>query len=270
MDYPAPLVYILHGRLLMIRRFLLLSSIFFAAGCGNTWIGQTSEAREQPRLDAIDVTTVPPNTLTLPNEGRSIKFAVIGDSGRGWPPQHQVAAQMVAYRQRFDYQFVLMAGDNIYEGPATPEDYRLKFEEPYKLLLDAGVKFYAVLGNHDDPNQVFYKPFNMDGDRYYTFTPPVDPSRGGIRGCGSSRSTAPTSMASRCNGSSMKWRSRAPSGRSPAASPAVYTGTLYPGVPRYPFRARIIVRHRRHRRGVLRPRASLRALGTSERRAVFH
>ena len=68
-----------------------------------------------------------------------------------------------------------MAGDNIYEGPATPEDYRLKFEEPYKLLLDAGVKFYAVLGNHDDPKQVFYKPFNMDGDRYYTFTPPVDP-----------------------------------------------------------------------------------------------
>lgn len=25
---------------------------------------------------------------------------------------------MVAYRQRFDYRFVLMAGDNIYEGPA--------------------------------------------------------------------------------------------------------------------------------------------------------
>ncbi len=70
---------------------------------------------------------------------------------------------MVAYRQRFDYKFVLMAGDNIYEGPATEEDYRLKFEEPYKLLLDAGVKFYAALGNHDDTNQIFYKPFNMDG-----------------------------------------------------------------------------------------------------------
>ena len=82
---------------------------------------------------------------------------------------------MVAYRQRFDYKFVLMAGDNIYEGPATAEDYRLKFEEPYKPLLDAGVKFYAALGNHDDPNQVYYKPFNMDGNRYYTFVPPVDP-----------------------------------------------------------------------------------------------
>ena len=82
---------------------------------------------------------------------------------------------MVAYRQRFDYKFVLMAGDNIYEGPATEEDYRLKFEEPYKPLLDAGVKFYAALGNHDDTNQIYYKPFNMDGQRYYTFVPPVDP-----------------------------------------------------------------------------------------------
>ena len=82
---------------------------------------------------------------------------------------------MEAYRQRFDYKFVLMAGDNIYEGPATEEDYRLKFEEPYKPLLDAGVKFYAALGNHDDTNQIYYKPFNMGGKRFYTFVPPVDP-----------------------------------------------------------------------------------------------
>jgi hypothetical protein len=45
-----------------------------------------------------------------------------------------------------------------------------KFEVPYKPLLDAGVKFYASLGNHDDPNiERLYKPFNMNGERYYTF-----------------------------------------------------------------------------------------------------
>lgn len=159
----------------MTRRALGLCFALWATACGNTWIGQTSKARDQPRLETIDISSVPPGTLTLPNEDRSIKFAVIGDSGRGWQPQHEVAAQMVAFRQRFDFTFVLMAGDNIYEGPATPEDYRLKFEEPYKLLRGAGVKFYAVLGNHDDPKQVNYAPFNMDGDRYYTFTPPVDP-----------------------------------------------------------------------------------------------
>ena len=35
-----------------------------------------------------------------------------------------------------------------------------------------GVKFYATIGNHDDPNQPFYPPFNMGGERYYTFKPP--------------------------------------------------------------------------------------------------
>jgi len=31
------------------------------------------------------------------------------------------------------------------------------------------MKFYASLGNHDDPSQRFYQKFNMDGKRYYTF-----------------------------------------------------------------------------------------------------
>jgi hypothetical protein len=61
-----------------------------------------------------------------------------------------------------------MLGDNIYGGQGA-EDFKSKFEVPYKPLLDAGVKFYAALGNHDDPNQRFYKPFNMGGKRYYNF-----------------------------------------------------------------------------------------------------
>jgi predicted phosphodiesterase len=156
-------------------RVLLLCSLLAAAGCGTSWVERASAARAQPRIDVLDVSTIAPSTLTLPNEGRSIKFAVIGDSGRGWQPQLDVAAQMVAFRQHFKFDFVLMAGDNIYEGPATAEDYRIKFEEPYQVLLADGVKFYAVLGNHDDPKQIYYQPFNMKGNRYYTFTPPVDP-----------------------------------------------------------------------------------------------
>ena len=95
----------------------------------------------------------PAGWLALPSRPDSVKFAVIGDSGRGWAPQHEVARQMAAYREQFPFDFVLMAGDNIYEGPATPEDYRVKFEEPYAALLADGVRFYAVLGNHDDPEQ---------------------------------------------------------------------------------------------------------------------
>ena len=75
-----------------------------------------------------------PETLTLPNSENSVKFAVIGDSGRGTQPQLDVAAQMARFHDRFAFPFVIMVGDNLYEGPATPDDYRVKFEEPYAEL----------------------------------------------------------------------------------------------------------------------------------------
>ena len=33
------------------------------------------------------------------------------------------------------------------------------------------MKFYATLGNHDNANEKMYKPFNMNGERFYTFKP---------------------------------------------------------------------------------------------------
>ena len=44
-----------------------------------------------------------------------MRFAVIGDSGRGDQPQNDVAAQMVAWREQFPFDLVLMLGDNIYD-----------------------------------------------------------------------------------------------------------------------------------------------------------
>ena len=106
--------------------------------------------------------------LFLPNKKDSLHFAVIGDSGTGDRNEYEIARQMVAFRAKFPYAMVLMMGDNLYGGE-SPQDFKAKFEEPYKDLLAAGVKFYASLGNHDDPKQRFYKPFNMNGQRYYTF-----------------------------------------------------------------------------------------------------
>lgn len=106
--------------------------------------------------------------LALPLKDGSVRFAVIGDPGRGDQRQYDVAAQMTAWRTRFPFDFVLMLGDNIYDSH-TPEDYRLKFEAPYKALLDAGVTFQAAIGNHDDAGQVYYEKFNMGGQRYYSF-----------------------------------------------------------------------------------------------------
>jgi hypothetical protein len=115
--------------------------------------------------------------LTLPNKNESIKFLVIGDSGTGGGAQHQVAQQIAASHRVFPFTFAIMLGDNLY-GKEREGDYRDKFERPYKPLLDAGVKFYASLGNHDEPSQRFYKLFNMNGERYYSFKPE---KLGGVR-----------------------------------------------------------------------------------------
>jgi hypothetical protein len=98
----------------------------------------------------------------------SLKFAVIGDSGRWSLQQRETAAQLVAQRHKFPFDFVLMLGDNNY-GDGSVESYRQRFEEPFKPLLDHGVKFYAALGNHDLGAQWNYSLFNMGGHRYYTF-----------------------------------------------------------------------------------------------------
>lgn len=120
-------------------------------------------------VSTIEVPLPPPGELALPDQPGTIKFAVIGDSGRGSREQFEVGRRMAEYRQRFGFDFVIMLGDNIYEGPASPGDYQARFEQPYQQLLRAGVKFYAVLGNHDDPAQRHYPAFNMGGHRYYTF-----------------------------------------------------------------------------------------------------
>jgi hypothetical protein len=109
-------------------------------------------------------------TITLGEHSDSVKFAVIGDNGSGTREQYELGQQMVTMRTRFPFEFVLMMGDNLYGGQ-RPNDFVAKFERPYQPLLSAGVKFYAAIGNHDDPNaDIRYPPFNMNGSRYYTYT----------------------------------------------------------------------------------------------------
>ena len=131
--------------------------------------GACAPSAPDPR-EAKFIGPAPPadQSLALPNRPGSIRFAAIGDAGRGDRAQHEVAAQMEIFRDIFDYDFVVMLGDNVYDG-GTPEDYRDKFERPYQVLLDDEVEFFAAIGNHDAANQPSYEPFNMGGKRYYTF-----------------------------------------------------------------------------------------------------
>jgi predicted phosphodiesterase len=134
----------------MVKRSIrrLLVALALIAGC---WLTVTADQQ-----------------LTLPLQTDAVRFGVIGDNGTGEAAQYEVGQQLAAYHEKFHFTFIIMMGDNLY-GSQRPQDFVKKFEAPYKFLLDAKVEFYASLGNHDDPNQRFYLPFNMAGRRYYSF-----------------------------------------------------------------------------------------------------
>jgi predicted MPP superfamily phosphohydrolase len=128
---------------------------FLAAAGGTTGSADTQSAGAAPLA------------LTLPNRNDSLKFAVLGDFGTGSKEQYELAAQMKRVHDIYPYDMVTLVGDNLY-GSERPQDFKQKFEVPYAPLLEAGVKFYASLGNHDAREQRYYKLFNMDGKLYYT------------------------------------------------------------------------------------------------------
>ena len=107
--------------------------------------------------------------LRLPKKNGSVRFMVMGDTGTASTAQFDVGKQMVAFHEKFPFEFSIMVGDNLYGGSSNPDAFRSRFEAPYAALLAAKVKFYAALGNHDNPTQTNYKDWNMQGKRFYTF-----------------------------------------------------------------------------------------------------
>jgi hypothetical protein len=109
-----------------------------------------------------------PLPLSMPNKAGSLKLGVMGDFGTGERAQYDMAATMARTHQQFKFTLMLLVGDNLY-GSERPQDFKKKFEEPYKPLLDGGVTFRASVGNHDEREQRNYPLFNMGGELYYTF-----------------------------------------------------------------------------------------------------
>jgi 3',5'-cyclic AMP phosphodiesterase CpdA len=107
-----------------------------------------------------------------------LRWLATADSGSGDRKQQAVADQMAAVQRRQPVDLVIMAGDNIYnDGDISKVE--ATFQRPYSALLQAGVPFHAVLGNHDirtangDP-QVAYRPFGMAGRWYNLRRGPVE------------------------------------------------------------------------------------------------
>jgi predicted MPP superfamily phosphohydrolase len=100
-----------------------------------------------------------------------IKFIAIGDFGTGDNNQSEIAAQMLRDHKTSPLDFVIAVGDNIYPDGGG-RHFEKKFARPYAGLIRDGVKFHAVLGNHDvrdgRGDQCQYPLFNMNGQCHYT------------------------------------------------------------------------------------------------------
>jgi Calcineurin-like phosphoesterase len=143
----------------------VVAVVLILGGLGENVFGQSVS----PVHSKSHPSTTAPVKITLPLKEGSVRFMVVGDTGTGTDKQQELADLMVKYRQVFPFEFALMMGDNLYGGEKA-EDFKTKFEDVYKPLLDDKVKFYATLGNHDESNQRFYANFNMNGEEYYRFT----------------------------------------------------------------------------------------------------
>jgi 3',5'-cyclic AMP phosphodiesterase CpdA len=147
----------------ILRRIMhgfALAFLLAAASCGGA-------PKDTTPAEVTASQSIADPVVELPNQKDSVKFAVLGDFGTGDREQYELGAQMARLHKTFKYETVVTVGDNLY-GRQSAKDFKKKFELPYKELLDAGVKFYASLGNHDLREQPSYKLFNMEGKLYYT------------------------------------------------------------------------------------------------------
>ena len=140
----------------------IISAALMLCGLANHSFAQNSSNSKSSAQAASPV------KVNLPLKEGSVRFMVVGDTGTGTDKQQELADLMVKYRQVFPFEFALLMGDNMYGGEKA-EDFKTKFEDIYKVLLNDKVKFYATLGNHDESNQRFYVHFNMNGEEYYRF-----------------------------------------------------------------------------------------------------
>jgi len=145
-------------------RIVVVVAALACMGCGGSKATQATDATVTASQSIGDP------VVALPNAKDSFKFAVLGDFGTGSREQYGIGEAMAKLHETFPYETVFTVGDNLY-GSQRAKDFERKFEIPYKPLLEAGVKFYAALGNHDIREQPSYKLFNMEGKLFYTVKP---------------------------------------------------------------------------------------------------
>jgi predicted phosphodiesterase len=122
--------------------------------------------------DLVDRGGPDTNDATFAENAEQVRFLALGDFGTGEREQKAVAKQMCAHHEEEPFAHVVSTGDNVY-ATGEPGDFDNDFYVPYSCLFDRGVRFHAVLGNHDIKTlngeaQIGEPRFGMLG-RYYTW-----------------------------------------------------------------------------------------------------
>jgi predicted phosphodiesterase len=133
----------------MSRRFWL-AVVLGVVVCG--FLGRPGAATLQPK--DIKARLKPelqkaPALFSLKPAEHPIRVLAFGDFGDGRKGQREVALGMLRYHQQWPFDFAITLGDNFYnKGMKGVDDprWRTRWDALYDPL---GIRFYAVLGNHD-------------------------------------------------------------------------------------------------------------------------
>lgn len=132
-----------------------VSALAACGGQGSSGGGKDEGALEPDSPENPPESNEPPVDTEETTTTESLSFIAIGDMGTGNFGQYQVAEAMRQIIRDQGCDFVLSAGDNIYEDGVTSVDdngFLDSFEYPYQNL---DVPFYMCLGNHDCASTIF-------------------------------------------------------------------------------------------------------------------
>lgn len=155
---------VVRSRLALVRSFATGSFTFAfasALACGSTSLpdpatpepsSAPSSAGPAPTGTASALPQVPdasPPVDASPPPPPPLRFAALGDTGKGNEGQQKIADALAAKCLADGCDFVQLLGDNIYESGVDSADDPLlqsRFEQPYAKV---NAPFWVVLGNHD-------------------------------------------------------------------------------------------------------------------------
>lgn len=125
----------------MKRIVLMLTLAAVVSACAPSGSGTPDAAAPTDPTPTTIPTVAPPPT-------KSFRFLAIGDYGSGTAEQYAIGRRMCTLRAHRGFDHVVTTGDNIYDD-GDPAQFEDAFFRPFACLLNGGVKFHAVLGNHD-------------------------------------------------------------------------------------------------------------------------